>query len=204
MSKNLLIETQVFRLSGTLTEGKTGIGNPIVEGILATAEVKNGNGRYYPKSIWEREIDKYMDSVSNNRACGELDHPESTVINLKNVSHNIKDIWWDGDYIMGKIEILPTPSGNVLKALIDSNIQVGVSSRGMGSVKQIGETLEVQDDFELLCWDFVSTPSNPGSWMYAEGKKRMNESLGMDYKDYSKANEIIRELLCAYGTCPIW
>jgi hypothetical protein len=204
MGKNLLIETQVFTLSGTLTEGKTGIGNPIVEGILATAEVKNGNGRYYPKSIWEREIDKYMDSVNNNRACGELDHPESTVINLKNVSHNIKDIWWDGDYIMGKIEILPTPSGNVLKALIDSNIQVGVSSRGMGSVKQIGETLEVQDDFELLCWDFVSTPSNPGSWMYAEGKKRMNESLGKNYKDYSKANEIIRELLCAHGTCPIW
>ena len=204
MGKNLLIETQVFTLSGTLTEGKTGIGNPIVEGILATAEVKNGNGRYYPKSIWEREIDKYMDSVNNNRACGELDHPESTVINLKNVSHNIKDIWWDGDYIMGKIEILPTPSGNVLKALIDSNIQVGVSSRGMGSVKQIGETLEVQDDFELLCWDFVSTPSNPGSWMYAEGKKRMNESLDKNYKHYSKANEIIRELLCAHGTCPIW
>lgn len=204
MSKNLLIETQVFTLSGTLTEGKTGIGNPIVEGILATAEVKNGNGRYYPRAIWEREIDKYMDSVNNNRACGELDHPESTVINLKNVSHNIKDIWWDGDYIMGKIEILPTPSGNVLKALIDSNIQVGVSSRGMGSVKQIGETLEVQDDFELLCWDFVSTPSNPGSWMYAEGKKRMNESLDKNYKDYSKANEIIRELLCAHGTCPIW
>ena len=97
MGKNLLIETQVFTLSGTLTEGKTGIGNPIVEGILATAEVKNGNGRYYPKSIWEREIDKYMDSVNNNRACGELDHPESTVINLMIVSHNIKDIWWHGD-----------------------------------------------------------------------------------------------------------
>ena len=200
MSKDLLIETQSFRPVGTITESRGG-GSPMVEGILATAEVKNGNGRYYPKSIWKREIDKYMDSVRNNRATGELDHPESTVINLKNVSHNIKDIWWDGDYIMGKIEILPTPSGNILKALIDSGVQVGVSSRGMGSVKQIGETLEVQDDFELLCWDFVSTPSNPGSWMH---QSRLNESLGNgSLKDYSKANEIIRELLCSFGECPI-
>ena len=200
MSKDLLIETQSFRPIGAITESRGG-GSPTVEGILATCNVKNGNGRYYPKPIWKREIDKYMDSVRNNRATGELDHPESTVINLKNVSHNIKDIWWDGDYIMGKIEILPTPSGNILKSLIDSGIQVGVSSRGMGSVKQIGETLEVQDDFELLCWDFVSTPSNPGSWMH---QSRLNESLGNgSLKDYSKANEIIRELLCSFGECPI-
>ena len=201
MSKSLLIETQSFQPTGRITEAKMAGGNAVVEGILATAEVKNGNGRYYPKSIWRREIDKYMDSVQNNRALGELDHPESTVINLKNVSHNIKDIWWDGDRIMGKIEILPTPSGNILKALIDNGIQVGVSSRGMGSVKQIGETLEVQEDFELLCWDFVSTPSNPGSWMHPS---RLNESLNKAaVKDYSKANEIIRELLCSYGQCPI-
>ena len=201
MSKSLLIETQSFQPTGRITEAKMAGGNAIVEGILATAEVKNGNGRYYPKSIWRREIDKYMDSVQNNRALGELDHPESTVINLKNVSHNIKDIWWDGDRIMGKIEILPTPSGNILKALIDNGIQVGVSSRGMGSVRQMGETLEVQDDFELLCWDFVSTPSNPGSWMHPS---RLNESLNVSaIKDYSKANEIIRELLCSYGQCPI-
>ena len=200
MSKDLLIETQSFRPVGAITESRGG-GSPTVEGILATCNVKNGNGRYYPKPIWKREIGKYMDSVRNNRATGELDHPESTVINLKNVSHNIKDIWWDGDYIMGKIEILPTPSGNILKSLIDSGIQVGVSSRGMGSVKQIGETLEVQDDFELLCWDFVSTPSNPGSWMH---QSRLNESLGNgSLKDYSKANEIIRELLCSFGECPI-
>ena len=200
MSKDLLIETQSFRPVGAITESRGG-GSPMVEGILATCNVKNGNGRYYPKPIWKREIDKYMDNVRNNRATGELDHPESTIINLKNVSHNIKDIWWDGDYIMGKIEILPTPSGNILKALIDSGVQVGVSSRGMGSVKQIGETLEVQDDFELLCWDFVSTPSNPGSWMH---QSRLNESLGNgSLKDYSKANEIIRELLCSFGQCPI-
>jgi hypothetical protein len=100
---------------------------------------------------------------------------------------------------MGKIEILPTPSGNILKALIDSGITVGVSSRGMGSVRQMGETLEVQDDFELLCWDFVSTPSNPGSWMTP-----LNEGLNKHTKDYTKANEIIREILCAHGNCPLF
>ena len=200
MSKNLLIETIAFLPKPfKLSEGKGESGLPLVEGILATAEVKNGNGRYYSKRIWNREIDKYMDSVRQNRAVGELDHPESTVINLKNVCHNIKDIWWNGDHIMGKIEILPTPSGNILQALIASGITVGVSSRGMGSVKQMGETLEVQDDFELLCWDFVSTPSNPGSWMTP-----LHESLNKTSKDYNKANEIIRDILCAHGNCPLF
>jgi len=199
MNKNLLIETISFNPRPlSLSEGKNASGLPFVEGILATAEVKNGNGRYYSKKIWDREINKYMDSVKNNRAVGELDHPESSVINLKNVCHNIKNIWWDGDHIMGKIEILPTPSGNILQALINSGITVGVSSRGMGSVKQMGETLEVQEDFELLCFDFVSTPSNPGSWM-----SPLNESLNKTIKNNSKANDIIREILCAHGNCPI-
>tara|TARA_R110000868_G_scaffold239374_1_gene493831 strand:- start:1110 stop:1760 length:651 start_codon:yes stop_codon:yes gene_type:complete len=200
MNKNLLIETISFNPKPlSLSEGKSVSGLPLVEGILATAEVKNGNGRYYSKKIWDREIDKYMESVKTNRAVGELDHPESSVINLKNVCHNIKDIWWNGDHIMGKIEILPTPSGNILQALINSGITVGVSSRGMGSVKQMGETLEVQEDFELLCWDFVSTPSNPGSWMAP-----LNESLNNTIKNNNKANDIIREILCAHGNCPIF
>lgn len=177
--KKVLVETQIFKPKGLmLTEGKlSNRGNPMVEGILATAEVKNGNGRYYPKELWEREIDKYMESVKQNRALGELDHPESSVINLKNVSHNITEMWWDGDEVYGKIEILPTPSGNILKALIENNITVGVSSRGMGSLEDRGGVLEVQDDFELLCWDFVSTPSNPGSYMeiVTEGKKAQKD-----------------------------
>ena len=200
MDKNLLIETISFNPKPVkLTEGRGQNGLPLVEGILATAEVKNGNGRYYSRKIWDREINKYMDSVKQNRAVGELDHPDSTVINLKNVCHNIKDIWWDGNHVMGKIEILPTPSGNILQALINSGITVGVSSRGMGSVKEIGETLEVQNDFELLCWDFVSTPSNPGSWM-----SPLNEGLTRTINKYDKANEIIREILCAHGNCPIF
>lgn len=203
--KQVLIETQLFQVSPRqLTEGtKSTAGNPIVEGILATAEVKNGNGRYYKKELWEREIDKYMSCVRENRALGELDHPESSIINLKNVSHNIKGIWWNGDKVMGKIEILPTPSGNILKALIENNITVGVSSRGMGSLKPLGETMEVQDDFELLCWDFVSTPSNPGSWMHPI-KGMMNEGLTVKSNPYSKINSIITEILCANGSCPIF
>ncbi len=197
---NILIETNIFQpVKGLLSEGKTSNrGLPLVEGILATAEVKNGNGRYYPRKLWEREIDKYMSSVKENRALGELDHPETTVINLKNVSHNITDIWWNGDHIMGKIEILPTPSGNILKALIESNITVGVSSRGTGSLKQGSSVMEVQDDFDLLCWDFVSTPSNPGSYMNV-----IQEGLTSNMKDYTKANQIIQEILCSFGSCAI-
>ena len=196
--KKVLVETQIFKPKGLmLSEGKlSDRGNPMVEGILATAEVKNGNGRYYAKDLWEREIDKYMGSVKENRALGELDHPESSVINLKNVSHNIKDMWWDGDNVMGKIEILPTPSGNILKALIDNGITVGVSSRGMGSLKQMGEVMEVQDDFELLCWDFVSTPSNPGSFMEVIKEGQTLQEINK----YQGVNSIVREILCA-NTC---
>ena len=199
--KKILVETQLFTPVGTLlSEGKlSDRGNPMVEGILATAEVKNGNGRYYSKDLWEREIDKYQQQVKENRAMGELDHPESSVVNLKNVSHNIKDMWWDGDNVMGKIEILPTPSGNILKALIESGVTVGVSSRGMGSLKQVGEVAEVQDDFELLCWDFVSTPSNPGSYMHT-----IKEGLDLSSQDnYLKVNQIVSEILCSKGSCPI-
>jgi hypothetical protein len=200
--KQVLIETIPFSVSRTqLHEGlKAPSGNPLVEGILATAEVKNGNGRYYPKDLWEREIDKYNQIVSENRATGELDHPDSTIISLKNVSHIIREVWWDGDKVIGKIEILPTVSGNILKALIENNVQVGVSSRGMGSLKEMNEgTLEVQDDFELLCWDFVSTPSNPGSYMNLV-KEGLENPIA---NPYSKVNILLSEILCANGTCPI-
>ena len=200
--KQVLIETIPFKVAPIqLTEGlKAPSGNPMVQGILATAEVKNGNGRYYPKELWEREIDKYNEMVRENRATGELDHPDSSIISLKNVSHIIRETYWEGDKVIGKIEILPTVSGNILKALIENNVMVGVSSRGMGSLKEINEgTLEVQDDFELLCWDFVSTPSNPGSYMQLvrEGKEHKTYS-------YGKVNSLLTEILCANGSCPIF
>jgi hypothetical protein len=201
MSKSLLIEVNPFKLSSPLlTENvNKDNGNVLVEGILATAEVKNGNGRYYSKDLWQREMDKYNELIEQRRSMGELDHPESTVVNLKNVSHIINEYWWDGDQVMGKIEILPTPSGNILKELIKNGCTVGVSSRGMGSLEQRGEIMEVQDDFELLCWDFVSTPSNPGSYMHEiikEGKENTTH-------DYTQVNKILHEILCSKGSCPV-
>ena len=197
--KQVLIETQAFNVKPvSLTESIAPSGNPLVEGILATAEVKNGNGRYYSKELWEREIDKYKEVVKENRATGELDHLESSIINLKNVSHIIRDMWWDGDNVIGKIEVLPTSAGNILKALIENNVQVGVSSRGMGSLQERDGVLEVQDDFELLCWDFVSTPSNPGSYMHM-----IKEGQEVPVNEYEKINKIVSEILCANGSCPI-
>lgn len=198
--KKLLIETNTFKPISFLTENVSKeTGNLIVEGILATAEVKNGNGRYYAKDLWEREMNNYSQSIKERRAMGELDHPESQVINLKNVSHLISEYWWDGDNVMGKIEILPTPSGNILKELIKAGVTVGVSSRGMGSLEQNGSVMEVQDDFELLCWDFVSTPSNPGSYMHLVREGKEYNTIN----HYSKASGILTEILCAKGTCPI-
>ena len=201
MSKKLLIETHTIKISPSqLTENvNSDNGNLMVEGILATAEVKNGNGRYYSKDLWERELSKYKDLIKERRSLGELDHPESSEVNLKNVSHLIRDYNWDGDNVMGMIEILPTPSGNILKELIKNGVTVGVSSRGMGSLQDMGGVMEVQDDFELLCWDFVSTPSNPGSFMHEvikEGKAPL-------VYDYTNVNKIIHEILCSKGSCPV-
>ena len=201
MSKSLLIETNTFKINPLqLTENvNKETGNLMVEGILATAEVKNGNGRYYSKDLWNREMDKYNELIEQRRSMGELDHPESAVINLKNVSHLITEYFWDGDNVIGKIEILPTPSGNILKELIKNGITVGVSSRGMGSLEERGGVMEVQDDFELLCWDFVSTPSNPGSYMHT-----LNEGKNVVTYDYTNVNKVIHEILCSKGSCPIF
>ena len=204
MSKSLLIEYSIFTPKSTqLTEGVKGTRNLLVEGVVQRADSKNQNGRVYPKHILENEVEKYIStSIAENRALGELDHPESTVINLKNVSHNIKSLWWDGDDLMGKIEVLPTPSGNILRELFANNITVGISSRGMGSVQPLGEgTVEVQDDFELLCWDFVSTPSTQGAFMKPTG---LNENFNpnLNQSKYSKVNSIISDIICTQsGVC---
>ena len=200
MSKSLLIETHTFKANPVqlIENVNKDNGNLVVEGILATVEVKNGNNRYYRREIWEREMDKYSQLIKERRSMGELDHPESSVINLQNVSHLISEYYWDGDNVMGKIEILPTPSGNILKEIIKAGVTVGVSSRGMGSLEQNGNVMEVQDDFELLCWDFVSTPSNPGSFM-----KTLNEGKETITYDYTKINNIVREILCSKGSCSV-
>ncbi len=204
MEKQLLIETALF--TATPQSLQESMQNPnskmIVEGLIQKAETKNGNGRVYPYEVLKREADKYLAGpIKERRALGELDHPDSPVINLKNVSHNIIALTWQGKDLYGKIEMLPTPSGNILRELFNNNITVGISSRGMGSVRQIGETIEVQDDFELMCWDFVSTPSTPGAYMEV-----VNESVDpwKFKKDYSKIDSLITEIICnrtGFCTC---
>ena len=202
MAQSLLIEYSVFTPKNTqITEGISGNKNMVVEGVVQRAEEFNHNGRRYPFEILKREVDKYIEGpINENRALGELDHPESAVINLKNASHNIKELYWDGNDLMGKIEVLPTPSGNILKELFNNKITVGISSRGMGSVKPLGEgRVEVEDDFELLCWDFVSTPSTHGAFMKPTG---LNEGRNHTSNKYQKLNEIISDIICTQsGIC---
>jgi hypothetical protein len=209
MNKELLIETRQFKSSPVqLIEGLNRGGNIFVEGILATVEVKNGNGRYYKKELWERELANFQKKIDqkSTEICGELDHPDSQVINLKNASHAIRELRWDGDEIIGKVEIfcdegpLGTESGRIAGALVKNGLIIGISSRGMGSLKQMGEVMEVQDDFELLTWDLVSNPSNPDSWMK---NGALNESRTTYLNKYARTNSIVTEILCAKGTCPV-
>tara|TARA_R110000851_G_scaffold121878_1_gene250895 strand:+ start:8943 stop:9563 length:621 start_codon:yes stop_codon:yes gene_type:complete len=197
MKKSLLIEYSVFiPKTSRLNEGVEGNKNMVVEGVVQRAEEFNHNGRTYPYDVLKKEVDKYIDGpIAENRALGELDHPESAVINLKNASHNIKSLWWDGNDLMGKIEVLPTPSGNILRELFNNAITVGISSRGMGSVEPLGEgRVEVQDDFELLCWDFVSTPSTHGAFLKPTG---INEGYNPKaIPKYQRINEIISDIIC--------
>lgn len=180
-------------------------GRLIVSGVLQRADAKNQNGRVYPKAVLMREATRYHDIyIKEKRALGELDHPDSSIVNLQNVSHNIVDMYWKGNDLYGKVEILGTPSGNILKELLKAGIKLGISSRGLGSVRELGENvLEVQDDFELIAFDFVSNPSTHGAFLapvneglvLAEGvvnmKPNKNEILSR------KIQDVLCELNCA-------
>jgi hypothetical protein len=135
-------------------------------GRIQTADKQNGNGRVYPYDVLSREVNNYRKVVEDNRACGELDHPDDSVVNLKNVSHIVTDVWWDGKDVMGKIKVLDTPSGKTLKELINAGVKLGISSRGLGSVREsMGKTV-VENDFQLICFDIVSEPSTPNAFVY--------------------------------------
>jgi hypothetical protein len=194
MDKKLLIETNLFE--GKLQEDTSG--RTLVRGVLQRAGAENQNGRVYPREVLNREVEKYQQLIKERRALGELDHPDSSVINLKNVSHNIREIHWEGDDLVGTVEILPTPSGNILKELLRSDILLGISSRGMGSTRQLeGDKLEVQEDFELLGWDFVSNPSTHGAFMRPMNEsvaRRMNEHNDV-CGDYCRAQDLMREII---------
>jgi len=177
-------------------------GKLIVKGVLQRAEAKNQNGRIYPREILEREADKYTkEFIGQRRAMGELDHPESSVVNLQNVSHNVKEMHWEGDNLLGTVEVLGTPSGNILKELFKSGIKLGISSRGMGSVETVNEdngdqSQEVQDDFELIAFDFVSNPSTHGAFLHPTNES-INESkiVGRTCGDYCKVESIINDIM---------
>lgn len=190
--KQLLIETNIFE--GKLNEDSSG--RTLVTGILQrTGNYQNQNGRVYPREILEREVDSYKKLIKERRALGELDHPDSQVINLKNVSHNIREVWWDGDTLMGTVEILSTPSGNILKELLRAEILLGISSRGMGSVETLKDgKSQVGNDFNLIGWDFVSNPSVHDAFMSPVNESKIitqNEVCN----EYCKAQDIMREIL---------
>ena len=172
-------------------------GKLIVKGVLQRADTKNQNGRVYPKEILMREAKKYFKNfITQKRAMGELDHPESAVVNLANVSHNITEMNWNGDDLVGTVEVLGTPAGNILKELFKSGIKLGISSRGMGSVETMNEdedSQEVQDDFELIAFDFVSNPSTHGAFMYPM-HENVNHSIVRNTK-YGKVEAIINDIL---------
>ena len=174
-------------------------GKLIVHGVLQRAEAKNQNGRIYPREVLIREAKKYTkEFIKQRRAMGELDHPESSVVNLSNVSHNIREMHWEGDNLLGEVEVLGTPSGNILKELFKAGIKLGISSRGMGSVETVQESgaQEVQGDFELIAFDFLSNPSTHGAFMYP-----MNESVdskpvsGRTCGDYCKVESIVNDIM---------
>ena len=188
----LLVDVTPFR--PTIKESKSKPGVFEVEGIMQRATAKNQNGRVYAKAILERETERYMEEfVKNGNAFGELDHPEKPVVELKNASHIVKELWWKGDDLMGRVELLNTPAGNIVKEIIKAGHTIGISSRGTGSVQQTNEgTLEVQSDFELVCWDFVSNPSTHGAFMnpvaLQEGKIKVSKYQNLD----SIINDILR------------
>lgn len=202
--KNLLVE--YFPLSITsqqINESIAENGKLILSGVLQRAGAKNQNGRVYPKDILQRESKKYEDEfVAQKRALGELDHPDSSVVNLANASHNIVKMWWSGDDLMGMVEILPTPSGNILKNLLSSGVTLGISSRGVGSIKEVftedsTKYLEVQEDFELIAFDFVSNPSTHGAFM-----RPVNESIQSSSSNMDKFNKLVSDIICdVQGIC---
>ena len=200
--KQVIVDYIPFQISPTqINEAmKENNGKLVVKGVLQRAEAKNQNGRVYPREILVRESKKYDENfVKQNRALGELDHPDSSVVNLQNVSHNVKEMHFEGDNLVGTVEILTTPSGNILRELFKNGIKLGISSRGLGSVEMVqesnGDTFsKVGDDFELIAFDFVSNPSTHGAFLHP-----MNESVdiqqGRTCGDYCRAEDIINHII---------
>jgi len=174
-------------------------GKIIMKGILQKSDTLNQNGRIYPKNVLEREVRNYQKFIIENRALGELDHPDSSVVNLKNVSHIVREAHVDSDVVYGMVEILDTPSGKILQSLVESGVKLGISSRGVGTTKKQGEYQVVQDDFQLICWDFVSEPSTPGAFMMAEGRQINPDELRNVFTKSDRIDRILNDILTTRG-----
>lgn len=166
-------------------------GGMMLTGTMQRADAKNGNGRVYPEMVLRREVENYQKLIRENRALGELDHPDQSVINLKNVSHVVTELWWQGKDVMGKVKILETPSGKILRSLVESGVKLGISSRGLGSVKEKAGVTMVEDDFQLICFDFVSEPSTIGAFMNLSERKNVSTNLTKADKIYRLMNDIL-------------
>ena len=170
-------------------------GRLMMKGILQKADTLNQNGRVYPRDILEREVRNYQKFIRENRALGECDHPDSSVVELKKVSHIIREAYMDGNVCYGTVEILDTPTGKILKSLVEAGVTLGISSRGVGSTKKSGEHQIVQDDFQLICWDFVSEPSTPGAFMMKEGREISRSELSKVFNRSDKIDRIFNNIL---------
>ena len=195
-AQRLITEWVNFEYNPELIKEQRESGKPLImKGILQKAETLNQNGRVYPKAILEREIRNYQKFIQENRALGELDHPDSSVVELKNASHNIKEAYMEGNIVYGTVEILNTPSGKILQSLVESGVTLGISSRGVGSTRSEGHMQIVQDDFQLICWDFVSEPSTPGAFMMKEGKEVSAQFINEVFNKTDRIDRIFNDIL---------
>ena len=179
----------------TINEASSNGGRYIMRGILQKANTLNQNGRVYPIDILEREVRNYQKFIAENRALGELDHPDSSVVELKNASHIVREAYMQGDICYGSVEILDTPSGKILKSLVDSGVTLGISSRGVGSTRKEGDYQVVQDDFQLICWDFVTEPSTPGAFMMKEGREINESDLNRHFTKSDRVDRIFNDII---------
>jgi len=170
-------------------------GKIVMKGILQKADTLNQNGRVYPEAILTREVRNYQKFIQESRALGECDHPDSSVVELKNSSHIIREAWMEGKTCMGVVELLDTPSGKILQSLVESGVTLGISSRGVGSTDREGDTDVVQDDFQLICWDFVSEPSTPGAFMMREGKDFTRSDLNRHFTKSDRIDRVFNDIL---------
>jgi len=197
MSRKLLTNWTAFEYTSDMVKESRELngGKLVLKGVLQKADTLNQNGRVYPQVILDREVRNYQKFIQENRALGECDHPDSSVVELKNVSHIVREAYMDGDVCYGSVELLDTPAGKILQSLVESGVTLGISSRGVGSTRHEGDHDIVQDDFQLICWDFVSEPSTPGAFMMREGREINESELDQHFNFTDKVDRIFNDVL---------